>query len=162
MRASRAASAALLGVALVTAAGCAKSGGSAPATTPTQGPGVMPGPGGRDADEESQAAPDEAPEAGGEGKPEFAKPPEQEKEAPTAGPAERLSLALGELDRAATELGTSLRDCDRACKALGSMERASERICSLNGPDDPEARCKKARERVEAARDKVHRACGGC
>jgi len=64
-------------------------------------------------------------------------------------------------DSVASALSTG-KDCDRACKAFGSMGRSSQRICDLNGPGDPDERCKKARERVDTARAKIRRSCGNC
>jgi hypothetical protein len=82
---------------------------------------------------------------------------------PTGGSeASGLSRALGELDAAASALSSAGRDCERACKAFASMQRSSDRICELNGPDDPDSRCRRARDRVDAAREKLRRTCGGC
>lgn len=86
------------------------------------------------------------------GKPAFATPP-----------LDTLDDAEKALERESSSLANALasaRDCNIARRALGSMERASERICDLNGPDDPGRRCEQARDRLEAAREKVRRACG--
>jgi hypothetical protein len=75
-----------------------------------------------------------------------------------------LSLAesLAAFEHASAELSSADLDCSGACKAFQSMQRASERICALNGPDDPGARCRKAKARLDTARETVRRRCGSC
>jgi hypothetical protein len=73
-----------------------------------------------------------------------------------------LEEAQSALDSAATELSTAGQSCAQACKALASMKRSSDRICELNGPSDPGARCQKARDRVETARETMRKRCGSC
>lgn len=77
-------------------------------------------------------------------------------------PPQTLDEALSALDQAASELSGAATDCQRACKALGSMLRSTERICELNGPDDPDERCQKARDRVDAARELLRRRACAC
>ena len=50
--------------------------------------------------------------------------------------------------------------CERACLALASMQGAVEHLCRLSGPTD--ARCRKARLRLETATGKVLAASCGC
>jgi hypothetical protein len=106
------------------------------------------------------AAPPSAPSGGGDFAPSPAAPPPPAGQGPViegAGPAvEQASL---ELDRAAAELSASGSDCARACKALGSMNRASERICALEPDTGTGGRCRRARERVGEAADRVRRSC---
>ena len=52
----------------------------------------------------------------------------------------------------------SLGDCVAACRALASMASAATHLCGLDGGDA----CAHARRRVEAARQRVTRACGTC
>jgi hypothetical protein len=73
-----------------------------------------------------------------------------------------LDEAVDSFDRAATELATAGADCVKACKALRSMERSSERICELNQPMDPGERCRKAKQRVDAAREALRSRCDNC
>jgi len=103
------------------------------------------------------AAPSEAaPSGGGEYHHEVAAP-----SAGTAGQAPvapEIAGARGEMDRAERQLSSSLGDCAAACRALASMERAADHLCALeSGPE-----CSHARERVEAARERVRSTCGGC
>lgn len=69
-----------------------------------------------------------------------------------------VSAARSELDSAEQRLGSSQGDCAAACRALASMERAAEHLCQL----DTGSECGRARERVEAARERVRSTCGGC
>lgn len=134
------------------------------------------------------APPPSAPEAPGEASPGYAppgsskdaddlgeggeaSPPGYAAPAPTAsGPAD-LSLSwqlpAGDasleqweawLDNQATALASS-SDCPNACRALGGLERARAKICQLVGSGDPGARCKRARERVAAAKLRVENQC---
>ncbi len=73
-------------------------------------------------------------------------------------PTPEIAGARGELDRAERQLSSSLGDCAAACRALASMERAADHLCAL----DAGAECSRARERVEAARERVRTSCGGC
>ena len=75
---------------------------------------------------------------------------------PTLRTVEEAETALS---NAATELDSAGDDCTTACKALASMRRSSQRSCELNGPDDPDQRCKQAEERVEAAEKRVQDRC---
>jgi hypothetical protein len=50
--------------------------------------------------------------------------------------------------------------CSTACSALASMERATAHLCDLAGGDD--ARCSRARTRVENASARVHARCPAC
>jgi hypothetical protein len=70
----------------------------------------------------------------------------------------RMNAARGELDRAESQVGAALSDCATACRALESMERAAEHLCAL----DSGSECGRARERLEAARQRVRASCGGC
>lgn len=79
----------------------------------------------------------------------------------TAGVADRspeVANARGEIDRAERQIGASQGDCAAACRALASMERAAEHLCAL----DSGVECGHARDRVEAARERVRASCGGC
>lgn len=119
-----------------------------PAGAPTSAPAAK---------ESESKSPESGPAPGGEGSDGdglqggYAEPP------PTSlGDAER-ALELG-AERLGSELSAG-RDCDTARKSLASMERAKARICTLNGPDDPGARCKRATERVAEARERLRRGC---
>ena len=72
--------------------------------------------------------------------------------------AMRMNAARGELDRAESQVGAATSDCAAACRALESMERAAEHLCAL----DAGSECGRARERLEAARQRVRASCGGC
>ena len=74
------------------------------------------------------------------------------------GRGARMNAARGELDRAESQVGAALSDCATACRALESMERAAEHLCALDSGTD----CRRARERLEAARERVRASCGGC
>ena len=70
----------------------------------------------------------------------------------------RMNAARGELDRAESQVSAAMSDCAQACRALESMERAAEHLCAL----DSGSECGRARERLEAARQRVRASCGGC
>ncbi len=72
----------------------------------------------------------------------------------------RMNAARGDLDRAESQVGTGnqMSDCATACRALESMERAAEHLCAI----DSGGECGRARERLEAARQRVRASCGGC
>jgi len=70
----------------------------------------------------------------------------------------KMSAARGELDRAESQVSAAMSDCAQACRALESMERAAEHLCALDGGSE----CGRARERLEAARQRVRASCGGC
>jgi hypothetical protein len=76
----------------------------------------------------------------------------------TTPAAPEIAGARGELDRAERQVGTSLGDCAAACRALASMERAADHLCALETGSE----CSSARERVDAARQKVQASCGAC
>jgi hypothetical protein len=104
-------------------------------------------------------APSSAPTGG-----DFAQPPAAPPSPPAQGPVTEgaqptVEQASLELDRAAAELSASGSDCARACKALGSMNRASDRICALEPDTGTGGRCRRARERVSEAADRVRRSC---
>jgi hypothetical protein len=42
------------------------------------------------------------------------------------------------------------------------MDRSSERICELTQPMDPGERCRKAKQRVDAAREALRSRCDNC
>jgi MYXO-CTERM domain-containing protein len=68
-----------------------------------------------------------------------------------------LEALVGDLEGVvAGELQTN--DCVAACEALASMQRAADRLCEL----EPGPRCEDARADVDAARDRVSRACPDC
>ena len=70
----------------------------------------------------------------------------------------RMNAARGELDRSEAQVNAAMSDCATACRALESMERAAEHLCAL----DDGSECGRARERLEAARQRVRASCGGC
>jgi hypothetical protein len=70
----------------------------------------------------------------------------------------RINAARGELDRAESQVSAATSDCATACRALESMERAAEHLCAL----DSGSECGRARNRLEAARERVRASCGGC
>jgi hypothetical protein len=70
----------------------------------------------------------------------------------------RVSAARNELDSAESRVNAAMSDCATACRALESMERAAEHLCALDGGTE----CGRARQRLEAARDRVRASCGGC
>jgi hypothetical protein len=67
--------------------------------------------------------------------------------------------AVSQLNQAEAQVQSSLGDCATACRALASMENAAVHICEL---DQGGGDCASARQRVNAARERVMRACGGC
>ena len=79
---------------------------------------------------------------------EYAKPPSAQK-----------ANALAQFNDAEGQVQSSLSDCATACRALASMENAANHICEL---DQGGGDCSSARQRVNAARDRVLRACGAC
>jgi hypothetical protein len=54
----------------------------------------------------------------------------------------------------------SFSACDLACRAFSSMRRSAERICEIAGAAD--ARCTRARSRVEEASERIERARCAC
>jgi hypothetical protein len=78
--------------------------------------------------------------------------------APVPRPQPGIAAARSDLDRAEREVAASRSDCATACRALSSMERAAEHLCAL----DAGTECSRARERVDAARERVRASCGGC
>lgn len=70
----------------------------------------------------------------------------------------RMNAARSDLDRAESQVGAAMSDCATACRALESMERAAEHLCALDNGTE----CGRARERLEAARQRVRASCGGC
>ena len=72
--------------------------------------------------------------------------------------APSIAVARGDLDRAEREVEAAQSDCATACRALASMERAAEHLCALDAGDE----CARAKQRVEAARERVRASCGGC
>jgi hypothetical protein len=59
---------------------------------------------------------------------------------------------------ASAQSESSAPSCDTICKALASMERSADRICELTSAED--ARCTRARERVQSATKRVE--LSGC
>jgi hypothetical protein len=105
-------------------------------------------------------APPAAPTSGGGfAEPPAARPPPPGQDSVAEGAQPTVEQASLELDRAAAELSASGSDCARACKALDSMNRASERICALEPDTGTGGRCRRARERVGVAADRVRRSC---
>jgi hypothetical protein len=141
------------------AAGCGASKEASPARAPGGGaPADTSGPTNSDQEQLEEQKKFERGE-------DYAQPP------PTAGgeQAERTITTLAEaraaFERYTEDVGSALsagKQCEQACKAFGSMDRSSQRICDLNGPGDPDDRCKIAKERVSDARARLQRACGGC
>ena len=76
----------------------------------------------------------------------------------THGPAPEIAGPRGELDRAERQVAASQGDCAAACRALASMERAADHLCALAAGTE----CSSARERVDAARQRVQSTCGAC
>jgi len=70
----------------------------------------------------------------------------------------RMNAARSDLDRAESQVSAAMSDCATACRALESMERAAEHLCALDNGTE----CGRARERLEAARQRVRASCGGC
>jgi len=70
----------------------------------------------------------------------------------------RMNAARSDLDRAESQVSAAMSDCATACRALESMERAAEHLCALEAGSE----CGRARERLEAARQRVRASCGGC
>jgi TolA-binding protein len=107
------------------------------------------------------AAPATAPEStggGGDGEghvQQMAAPSNQNVQAPHDV---RMGAARNELDSAESRVNAAMSDCATACRALESMERAAEHLCAL----DAGTECGRARQRFEAARDRVRASCGGC
>jgi hypothetical protein len=139
----------------------ASCGGGMPASAPESAPS-------KESETPPQAYPPQqqpgygapAPTGGGD----FAQPPPAPPAPPGQGPATEgaqpsVEQASLELDRAATELSAAGSDCARACKALRSMNRASERICALDPDESAAGRCRRARERVTEAAERVRRSC---
>jgi len=148
---------------MVWAAGC--GGGSRDAAPPPSAP---------EAPAEATsgyAAPESAKEAEGLEGDEYSQPPHQPSPAATAtgtadGALSRLfpqgdaSVEQWEawLDSRAEALSASY-GCPDACRALDSLERAQTHICKLLGPGDPGDRCKRAKDRVAAAKIRVETQC---
>jgi hypothetical protein len=70
----------------------------------------------------------------------------------------RVNAARGEVDRAESQVNAAMSDCATACRALESMERAAQHLCALDDGNE----CGRARQRLEAARERVRASCGGC
>jgi hypothetical protein len=138
----------------------ASCGGGAPAAAPqAPPPSEVPSPEYPQQQQPGYAAPP-APAGGDFAEPPAATPPPPESQGPIGDGAQpSVEQASLELDRAAAELSAAGSDCARACKALGSMSRASERICALEPDDRSGGRCRRARERVTVATEKVRRSC---
>jgi hypothetical protein len=125
-------------------------------------------PAGRTPADSDRSEPEQAPPA----MPGYGAQPSQQPGVPTpAGPSDgpfaeeppmTLSEALEGFEQASTELSSAGLRCESACKAFASMQRASERICALNGADDPGSRCRKAKQRLDEARETLRRRCGSC
>ena len=137
-------------------AGC--GGGSVPASAPEAPPPAQSYP----QQQPGYGTPSNAPTSGEE----YAQPPPAATPPPSdaLGPSDQgaqpsVERASLELDRAAAELSAAGSDCPRACKALASMNRASERICALEPDESPGGRCKRAKERVTEATERVRRSC---
>jgi len=79
------------------------------------------------------------------------------------GPEVRAAIdrELLVLEREEMRLADALGDCARACRALDSMQRSANHICQLEPPPGG-GRCADAKDRVDRARRRVHRACGEC
>ena len=87
------------------------------------------------------------------------------KAAPELAPSDRESLrfeARDALARAQLELEASSSDCAAACRALGSLERAVSRLCELAEAPDDRRRCEDAKQKLDAARDRVRQTCNLC
>ncbi len=88
-------------------------------------------------------------------------PPPPAVVAPPPPPSPAPSSAPGAMKLDADEAPRQPVDpCSTACSALASMERATTHLCDLAGGDD--ARCSRARARVENASARVHAACPAC
>ena len=132
-------------------AGCATAHKGAPPASPA---GAAP-----EAPESQGLSGDPDAEAGSEGK-----------KSEQSAPGGFAQPAIASLDEAEARLGehasrlsgalSTAKDCEVARKALESMKRSRDRICDLNGPEDPGARCAKARARVDAASEDLKRGCG--
>ncbi len=79
-------------------------------------------------------------------------------EAPEAPTAEPTTEARPAEEAAAPKRAETPSPCQTACKALASMRRSAERICEIVG--EPDARCTRARERVDESSTRVEKA--GC
>jgi hypothetical protein len=90
--------------------------------------------------------------------PSTSAPPEAPPNARTNDTVPEISNARSEIDRAEQSVNAASSDCVAACRALASMERAAEHLCAL----DAGTECRRARERVDAARERVHASCEGC
>jgi hypothetical protein len=142
-------------LALAHVSGCALGGAPPARETPSNGP-----------PEKSKA---EEPGADAEQAPardrlNYAEPPSSTIEEDKDGKRLTLSLegALALFEESESQLANGILDCDKACKALGSMERSMDRICELTGPEDPEKRCRTAKEKAKAARERVEKHCPDC
>ena len=74
----------------------------------------------------------------------------------SADEIEELQGLQGELVQLAIEIKSD--DCAVSCQALESMMRAVRRICEL----DAGTACELAKEKLEAARERVREACPDC
>lgn len=90
----------------------------------------------------------------GRARPAPAKPKAEKKE--SVARDSRAGSAAPASERPETEGETRESDCALACRAFASMRRAAERICSLTGEAD--ARCSRARSRVDEATRRIARA----
>ncbi|HEX4512989.1 MAG TPA: hypothetical protein VGH87_24880 [Polyangiaceae bacterium] len=94
--------------------------------------------------------------SGGASAPEMS--PMVQNAGPSDSRAAQVNAARGDFDRAESRVSAAMSDCATACRALESMERAAEHLCALESGSE----CGRARERLEAARERVRSSCGGC
>jgi hypothetical protein len=88
-------------------------------------------------------------------------PPTDTPRASPSTPAEKTPSAPGASRASGAEsIQAAKPPCELACRALASMRRSQERVCELTADDD--ARCKRARERVKRAQERVDQAGCGC
>jgi hypothetical protein len=113
---------------------------------------------GEDAPAAAAQADDEGSSRPGRARPAPAKPTTERAEAPRRdqawGAAAPTSAPAEEAESGAPN------ECELACRAFASMRRSAERICSLTG--DADARCTRARSRVDEAAQRIARAQCAC
>ncbi len=94
----------------------------------------------------------------GEAAPSNAAPESSQSTSTTTPQTPEVAAARNDFDNAERQLATAQGDCATACRALASMERAAEHICGMATNNE----CERARERVQAARDRIRSTCGSC
>jgi hypothetical protein len=89
-----------------------------------------------------------------------AKASSDKKEAPRRGEASGAAAPAAAAPPSPEPESDAGNDCELACRAFASMRRAADRICAIAGEAD--ARCERARQRVEEAEQRITQARCTC